>query len=95
MHLAPGRSAWCFAQSNTNSGHGIPSGPLAALATAAADSLNSHGRGQRRQRLDSGKLCAGRACLSGLLPGSWGLSYAEIVDALGAYTACDTRFIHS
>ncbi len=31
----------------------------------------------------------------GLLPGSWGLSYVEIVDALGAYTPCDTRFTHS
>src|SRR5690242_17805222 len=31
----------------------------------------------------------------GVLPGSWGLSYAEIVDALGAYTPCDTRFTHS
>lgn len=31
----------------------------------------------------------------GLLPGSWGLSYAEIVDAFGAYTASDTRFTHS
>ena len=30
MHLAPGRSAWCLAQSNTNSGHGIPSKALTA-----------------------------------------------------------------
>jgi len=33
-------------------------------------------------------------CLVGL-PGSWGWSYAEILDALGAYTPCDTRFAHS
>lgn len=28
-------------------------------------------------------------------PGLWGLKYADIVDALGAYTACDTRFGHA
>jgi len=30
MHLAPGRGIWCYDQSNTISGHGIPSGPLDA-----------------------------------------------------------------
>jgi hypothetical protein len=30
MHLTPGRGIWCFDQSNTNTGHDIPSGPLDA-----------------------------------------------------------------
>jgi hypothetical protein len=94
MHLAPGRSAWCLAQSNTNSGHGIPSESLTA-SEHGCRSQQQPGMLSKSPTLDSGKLGADRVCLVRLLPGSWGLSYAEIVGALGAYTASDTRFTHS
>jgi hypothetical protein len=94
MHLAPGRSAWCFVQSNTNSRHGIPSRFL-AVSEHFRRPAQQAGAPSKSPTLDSGKLCAGRVCLVGLLPGSWGLSYAEIVGALGAYRPCDTRFTHS
>jgi hypothetical protein len=94
MHLAPGRSAWCLAQSNTNSGHGIPSRAL-TVSEHGCHSLQQPVMRSKSPTLDSGKLGAGRVCLVGLLPGSWGLSCAVIVDAFGAYMASITRFTHS
>jgi hypothetical protein len=90
MHLTPARGIWCLSQSNTNSGHDIPSGP-ATRPSSTATSQN---------RLEGGPSCEistpdrlrarrleGRCDLR-----LRGLNYADIVDALGAYTACDTRF---
>jgi len=54
LHLAPGRSAWCLAQSNTNSGHGIPSRPLAASKHCLALGRQSATR-SKLPTLDSGK----------------------------------------
>ena len=36
MRRAPGRGIWCLDQSNTNTGHDIPSGHLDAPETATA-----------------------------------------------------------
>jgi len=37
MHLTPGRGIWCLSQSNTYTGHDIPSGPATRLSTTTAD----------------------------------------------------------
>jgi hypothetical protein len=56
MHLAPGRSAWCLDQSNTNSGHGIPSEALTASeqgcrrSAAAMDTVKDANTGLRKAR---------------------------------------------
>jgi hypothetical protein len=65
MHLAPGRSAWCLAQSNTNSGHGIPSKSLTA-AEPGCRPAEQTGMRSNLPTLDSGKLGAGRVCLVGV-----------------------------
>jgi hypothetical protein len=65
MHLAPGRSAWCRTQSNTNSGHGIPSKSLTA-AKHGCRLVQQPGMRSKSPTLDSGKLGAGRVCLVGV-----------------------------
>ena len=62
MHLAPVRSAWCLGQSNTNSGHCIPSRSLTA-AEQGSRPAEQPGMRSKSPTLDSGKLGAGRVCL--------------------------------
>jgi hypothetical protein len=55
-------------------------------------------RGFRRlpklQASDSGEALTDQL-VDWLRSGLWGFKYADIVEALGAYTACDTRFGHA
>jgi hypothetical protein len=86
MHRAPGRGIWCHDKSNTNTGHDIPSRPMDAPehchrwpepAAQAADFDSEEAQ-------DTGLEGWSR-------PGLRGWNYADTVDALGAYTASDTR----
>src|SRR5262249_18807302 len=81
LHLAPRGGFWCLAQSNTNSGHGIPSGPLAASEYCVRLAVQRKCRSRDREHSTPESLRRESAwCLP---PGKSGLSYAEIIGTFG------------
>jgi hypothetical protein len=63
---------------------------LLDLWTRPSTAVTDPGRVRRLPKLRT--FDSGEARTGWMRPGLRGLKYAEIVDALGAYTPCDTRF---
>jgi hypothetical protein len=89
MHHAPGRGIWCLGQSNTNTGHDIPSGPLDAHEHChrgpepAAQAAGFDSEEATAARLDGagyGLTCGGGATPVSSAP--WGLTRLAIPASL-------------